>query len=95
MDSDSDCYYEDVSENEQEVAGPLHINVQVNLEESQESPQSGSPSPLLPPQQIPVSELLPVWELPDKRRDNFYEFFYKSRCARPKAMVGINPKKKK
>ena len=65
MNSDSDFYYEEKSENEQEVAGALHINVQVNLEESPESAEPGSPSLLLTPQPIPVGELSPVWELPD------------------------------
>ena len=63
MDSDSDSYYEGNSEIEKEVAGPLHINVQVNLEKSPESPQPASPSFLLPPLPIPVGELTPVWEL--------------------------------
>ena len=66
MDSDSDSSFEESSSgDEQEVAGPLHIQVDLNVEESQESPptQPGSP-PVLPPP-IPVGELAPVWELPD------------------------------
>jgi len=73
MDSDSDSYFEESSDNE-EVAAPLHINVEVNLEESPESPQVGRPSPVLPPQPIPVGELSPVWELPDDG-NNFMNFF--------------------
>ena len=56
------------------MAGSLHINVQVNLEESPGSPQPGSPSPLLPPQPTPMGELSPVWELPDDGT-NFIKFF--------------------
>ena len=73
MESDSDSYYEESSDNE-EVAASLHINVKVNLEESPESPQAGPPSPVLPPQPIPVVELSPVWELPDDG-NNFINFF--------------------
>ena len=66
MDTDSDSYYEESSsEAEKEVAGPLHVNLGINLEESPGSPPPGSPSPLLPPQRIPVGELSPAWELPD------------------------------
>ena len=65
MDNDNDSYFEESSDDEQEVAGPLHINVQVNLEESLESPEAGPPSPVLPPQAITVGDFSPVWELPD------------------------------
>ena len=44
MDSDGDAYYEESSsEAEEEVTGPLHVNLQVTLEESPESPQPVSP----------------------------------------------------
>ena len=75
MDSDSDSYFEESSSgDEQEVAGPLHIQVDLNVEESPESspPQPGSP-PVLPPP-IPVGELAPVWELPDDEA-NFLNYF--------------------
>ena len=66
---------ESSSEDEQEAAGPLHINVEVNLAESAESPPLGPPS-LAPahPAPIPVDELFPVWELPDDGT-NFISFF--------------------
>ena len=73
MDSDMDSYYEESSDNE-EVAAPLHIYLEINLEESPESPQAGPPSPVLPQQPVPVGELSPVWELPDDRT-NFLNFF--------------------
>ena len=56
------------------MAGPLHINVQVNLEESPDSPEPSSPSPLFPPQPNLVGELSPVWELPDDGT-NFMSFY--------------------
>ena len=75
MDSDSDSYYEEnSSEAGEEVAGPLHVSLAINLEESPESPPPRSPSPLLPPHPIPVGELSPVWELPDDGT-NFLNFF--------------------
>ena len=76
MDSDSDSYYEESSsENEQEVAGPLHINVEVNLEGAPELPPPGPPSPApAPPAPIQIGELFPVWELPDDG-NNFMNFF--------------------
>ena len=73
MDSDSDSYFEESSDNEK-VAAPLHINLEVNLEESPEAPQAGPPSPVLPPQLNHVGELSPVWELPDDGT-NFINFF--------------------
>ena len=71
MDSDNDSHFEESSESEEEMAGPIHINV--NIEESQESPPPGSPSPVLP-QPIPLGELAPVWELPDNGTNfpNYY-----------------------
>ena len=75
MDSDSNFYFEESSSgDEQEVAGPLLIQVDLNVEESPESPppQPGS-SPVLPPP-IPVGELAPVWELPDDGT-NFLNYF--------------------
>ena len=73
MDNDSESFYEENSDNEQDGADPLHINVQVNLEESPESPEAGPPSPVLPPQLILLGELSPVWELPDDGT-NFMDF---------------------
>ena len=75
MDSGSDSYFEESSSgDEQEVAGPLHIQVDLNVEESPESPppRPGSP-PVLPPP-IPVGELAPVWDLPDDGT-NFFNYF--------------------
>ena len=64
MESDNDSFYEEESENEQEVTGPININVNVNFEESPESPPPGPPSPVLT-HPIPLGELSPLWELPD------------------------------
>ena len=72
MDSDSDSYFEESSDNEG-VGAPLHINVEVNLEEPPESPPPGPPSPA-PPAQIPVENIAFVWELPDDGT-NFMNFF--------------------
>ena len=47
------------------MAGPLHLDVEVNLEESPESPPPQPGSPFVLPVPIPVGELAPVWELPD------------------------------
>ena len=67
MDSDNESYFEESSsEDVQEVAGPLHINVELNLEESPQSPLPGPPSPApAPPAPIPVENVAFVWELPD------------------------------
>ena len=73
MDSDSDSYYEESSDNEQEVAGPLHINVEVNVEEAPESPPPGSPELVLP-EPIPLEEPVQVWELPDDG-SNFLNYY--------------------
>ena len=75
MESDSDSYFEESSsEDEQRMVGPLHVNVEVNIEEAPESPppQPGSPPILLPP--VPVGELAPVWEFPDDG-NNFLNYF--------------------
>ena len=72
MDSDNDSYFEESSsEDEQEVAGPLHI--EINLEEPPEAPEAGPPSPL-PPPPILQQELAPGWELPDDG-NNFLNFY--------------------
>ena len=73
MESDSDSYFEESSDNE-EVGAPLQINVEVNLEESPESPPPGPPSPAPAPAQIPVENVAFVWELPDDGT-NFINFF--------------------
>ena len=73
MDSNNESFYEEESENEQEAAGPININVHVNLEESPESPLPETPSPVLS-QQSPLGELFPVWELPDNGT-NFLNFY--------------------
>ena len=73
MESDSDSFYEEGSDNEQGVAGPININLNVNLEESPESPPPGPPSPVLP-QAIPLVEPAPVWELPDNGT-NFLNYY--------------------
>ena len=66
--------FEESSDNE-EVATPLHITVELNLEESPDPPPPGPPSPApAPPAPIPVGELFPVWELPDDGT-NFINFF--------------------
>ena len=73
MDSDSDSSYEENSEAEKGIAGPLNIKVNVNLEGSPEWPPPVSPSPVLP-QPIPLGEMSPVWELPDN--GTFYLSYY-------------------
>ena len=74
MESDSDLYFEENSD-KKKVAAPLHINLDLNLEESPESPPPGPPSPApTPPAPIPVGELFPLWELPDDGT-NFINFF--------------------
>ena len=73
MESDSDSYFEESSDNEQKVAAPLNIQVNLNLE----SPESHPPQPESPPVlpvPIPVDELAPVWELPDDGTD-FVNYF--------------------
>ena len=67
MDSDNESYFEESSsEDEQEVAGPLHIKLELNLEEVPESRSPGPPSPApAPVAQIPVDNIAFVWELPD------------------------------
>ena len=58
MDSDTDSYFEEHSESEEQIAGPIHINL--NIEESPESPPPGSPSPApAPPAPISVGEVSP------------------------------------
>ena len=92
MESDSNSYFEESSDNE-EVAAPLHINLELNLEKFPESPPPGPPSPApAPPAPIPVGELFPIWELPDDGT-SFINFFYPSRCAQVKAL-GSNNKAK-
>ena len=74
MESDNDSYFEESSsEDEQGVAGPLHINVEVNLEEPPESPEAGPPSPVLPAPN-PDANLAPVWDLPDDGT-NFLNYY--------------------
>ena len=74
MDSDNDSYFEESSsEEEQEVAAPLNIQVAVNLE-SPESPPPQAGSPPVLPAPIPVGELAPVWELPNEGA-NFLNYF--------------------
>ena len=51
----------------------MNLNVNVNLEESPESPPPGPPFRVLP-QPIPLGELPPVWELPDNGT-NFLNFY--------------------
>ena len=76
MESDSESYFE--SSDNEEVAAPLHIYFELNLEDSPESPPPGPPSPApAPPAPIPVGELSPVWELPDDGTE-FINFFYSS-----------------
>ena len=52
MNSDSDSFFEESSDNVHEVAGPLNIQVEVNIEGSPESPPPGSPELVLPPPPI-------------------------------------------
>ena len=93
MDSDSDSYYEESSDNE-EVAAPLHINLEVNLEESPKSPPPGPPSPVLaPPASIPFGELSPVWKLPDDGT-NFIYFFTRSDVLELKHWAEITRKRR-
>ena len=74
MESDSDSYFEESSDNEQEVAGPLNIQVEVHIEEFPESPPPGSLEPVLPPPPIPEEVVALVWELPDDG-SNFMNFY--------------------
>ena len=64
LESDSESYFKESSDNEQEVAAPLNIQVNVNLE-SLEPPPPQPESPPVLPVPIPVGELAPVRELPD------------------------------
>ena len=74
MESDSDSYFVESSDNE-EMGAPLHISVELTLEEPPESPPPGPPSPApAPPAPIPIGEVFPVWELPDDG-NNFMNFF--------------------
>ena len=73
MESDSGSFFEEESGNEQETAGLININVNVNLEDSPESPPPGPASPVLP-QPIPLWDLALVWELPDNGTD-FLDFY--------------------
>ena len=73
MERDSDSYFKESSDNEQEVAAPLNIQVNVNLE-SPESPPPQPESPPVLPVPIPVGQLAPVWELPDDGT-NFLNYF--------------------
>ena len=78
MNSDSDSYFEEnSSEDEDEFAGPLHVGLENNLEESPEPPPPGFLSPVLPPQPIAVGGLFPVWDLPDDGF-NFVNFHTKA-----------------
>ena len=73
MESNSDSYFEESSENEQEVAAPLNIQVNVKLE-SLESPHPQPESPSsVPPPSIPEQELSPGWEPPDNG-NNFMNY---------------------
>ena len=74
MESDSDSYSEESSDKE-EVGAPLHINVELNLEEPPESPPPGPPSPApASAAPNPIGEVFTVWELPDDG-NNFMNFF--------------------
>ena len=75
MESDSDSYFEESSsEDEQGMVGPLHVKVEVSIEEAPESPPPQPGSPLILPQPVLVGELAPVWELPDDGT-NFLNYF--------------------
>ena len=76
MESDSDSFYEESSsDEEQEGAGPININVEINLEEPPEAPEVGPPAPVPPlPVPIPVDNVAFVWELPDDGT-NFMNFY--------------------
>ena len=74
MDSDND-YFEESSSDEEQAAGPLHIILEVNLEEAPESPPPGPPSPApVLPEPMPVDNVAFVWELPDDG-SNFINYF--------------------
>ena len=76
MESDKDSFNEEDSDNEQEVAGPLNIQVEVHIEEFPESPPRKSPELVLP-RPIPLGKLAQVWELPDDGT-NFLNFYTRS-----------------
>ena len=73
MESDSDSYFEE-SSSDGEQEGALHLNVEVNIEESHESPPPQPESPPILPQPVPVGEFAPVGELPDDGT-NFLNYF--------------------
>ena len=88
MESDSDSYFEESSDNE-EVAALLHINLELNLEDSPESEPPGAPYPApAPPAPIPVGELFSVWELPDDGT-NFNIFFTRADVLKLKHWAAI------
>ena len=76
MASDNESYFEESSsEDAQEVAGPFHIILELNLEESPKSPPPGPPSSApASVAQIPVDNVALVWELPDDGT-NFINYF--------------------
>ena len=76
MVSDNESYYEESSsEGEQDGAGPININVEINLEEPPEAPEVGPPAPVPPlPAPIPVDNVAFVWELLDDGT-NFMNFY--------------------
>ena len=74
MENDSDSFFEESPDNKQEVAAPLNIQVNMNLESLESPPpQPESPSPL-PPPPIPEQELSPGWEIPDNG-NNFMNYY--------------------
>ena len=88
MESDSDSYFEESSDNEQEVAGPLNIQVEVNIEDSPESPPPGSPELVLP-EPIPLGEPAQVWELPDDCI-NFLNFYTRADIVELKGWAQVS-----
>ena len=89
MDSDSDSYFEESSsEAKQEVAGPLHIQVEVNFGELPESPPPGSPELVLP-EPIPLGEAPQVWELPDDG-SNFLNFYTRADIVELKGWAQVS-----
>ena len=73
------------------MTGPLHVNLQIFLEDSPESPQPGSPSPLLPSQPIPLGTLSPVWVQPDDETI-FMNFFTRADVLDLKQRLGTTGK---
>ena len=76
------------------MSGPLHFNVEVNIEESPESSPPGPPSPATaPPAPIPVDNLAFVWEQPNNGT-NFMTFYTRADVLELKDWARVTRKKR-